>query len=77
MSTGAISRPVKSKLGFHVVRIADRRPRPFNAVREEIDSLLRTPQDPYRSFLENAYEDVEVASRFGRLDLNFRVVDRA
>jgi parvulin-like peptidyl-prolyl isomerase len=76
MEPGDLAGPVKTRLGFHVVRLVSRRPTPFEKVRPEIETKLLDPPDPYRSFLEDAYSEVSVAPRYGRLDPNFRVVDR-
>ena len=75
LEPGDISDPVETKLGLHVVRVVARTPSPFAAVREEIETELLRPRDPYRAYLEDAYEEVEVAERFGELDSNFRLID--
>ena len=75
MEPGEISGPVTTKLGLHIVRLVSRKPTPFAEVREEIETKLLEPPDPYRAYLEDAYASVEVSPSYGELDANFRVVD--
>jgi len=76
LAPGEVSDPIETRLGLHVVHVVERRPLPFKTVREEVETKLLQPADPYRAYLEKAYAEVEVARRYGVLDPNFRLIER-
>jgi foldase protein PrsA len=73
VAVGAISDPVQSQYGYHVIFVTGRRVRPLNEVRADIESQLSSTSSEaaYRKWLADAYRDadVEVDPRYGELDL--------
>ena len=70
---GAISNPVRTEFGFHLIRVTERRVTPFEDVREEIAQQLSTGEEEaaFQEFVIEAYRDadIEVDPRYGKLDL--------
>ncbi|MDQ3958015.1 MAG: peptidylprolyl isomerase [Actinomycetota bacterium] len=80
LGEGEISPPVRSEFGWHVIRVVDRRPVPFEDVRSEIESELRKSRqdEAWTEYLRDAFiaADVEVNPRYGEFDLaTQRIVD--
>lgn len=80
LGIGEVSDPVKSQFGFHVIRVTDRRAKPFEEVRDQIAQELTgaEQEEEFQRFIKKAYEDadVRVNPRYGELDLETqRVVD--
>jgi parvulin-like peptidyl-prolyl isomerase len=80
LDIGEVSGPVQSQFGFHVIRVTDRRVKPFEEVREQIAQELTgaEQEEEFQKFITQAYEDadVRVNPRYGELDLETqRVVD--
>ena len=80
LDVGEVSDPVQSEFGFHVIRVTDRRVKPFEAVRDQIEQELSgaEQEQEFQKFITQAYEDadVRVNPRYGELDLETqRVVD--
>lgn len=80
LDIGEVSGPVQSQFGFHVIRVTDRRVKPFDEVRDQIAQELTgsESEEAFQTFITKAYEDadVRVNPRFGELDLETqRIVD--
>ena len=73
LEVGAVSDPVQSQFGFHIIRVTDRRLAPFEEVRDQIAQELggSEQEEAFQEFIVEAYEDADVRinSRFGELDL--------
>lgn len=80
LEIGEISGPVKTKFGFHVIRVTDRRVAAFADVEDELrDELGAGAEDEaWNAFVEEAYAaaDVKVNPRYGEFDEDsLQVVD--
>jgi parvulin-like peptidyl-prolyl isomerase len=80
LDVGEVSGPVQSQFGFHIIRVTDRRVKPFEEVRDQIAQELSgaEQEQEFQKFIKQAYEDadVRVNPRYGELDLETqRVVD--
>lgn len=73
LAIGAISKPVQTEFGFHLIRVTDRRVTRFEDVEDEIAQQLSTGEEEsvFQEFVIEAYRDaaVEVDPRYGKLDL--------
>jgi parvulin-like peptidyl-prolyl isomerase len=71
LPVGGVSEPVRTELGYEVILVKDRRPIPFDDVRDEIiDTLAGDERDKaWDEWLMQAYEDadIEVNPRYGVL----------
>lgn len=72
LDVGAISAPVHTRFGWHVIRVTGRRPQPFARVQEAIQVELGAPPDEeiWDEWLVDAYEaaDVKVNPRYGEFN---------
>lgn len=72
LEIGDISEPVKTRFGWHVIWVFDRRPQPFAQVQEAIQAELGAPTDDeiWDDWLSEAYEaaDVKVNPRYGEFN---------
>lgn len=80
LEEGALSDPVRTQFGWHVIQVTDRRTQTFDEARSRIASqLMGTAQDDaWREFLRSVFEEAEVKvnPRYGEFDEEtFRVVD--
>lgn len=73
-----VSDPVQSQFGFHVIRVTDRRARPFEEVRDEIEQQLAGTirDDAWQEYLEDVYADAEVKvnPRYGEFDVASQLI---
>jgi parvulin-like peptidyl-prolyl isomerase len=69
---GAVSDPVPTEFGVHVIRVTDRRQQSFDSVRDQISQQVGATgsEEAWRDWLAGVYADaeVEVNSRYGELD---------
>lgn len=81
LDIGAISRPVKTRFGWHVIWVRDRRPTPFAQVENQIRSELGLPTDDelWDDWVLDAYEAaaVRVNPRYGELNLETQQIEDA
>ncbi|HEV3471686.1 MAG TPA: peptidylprolyl isomerase [Actinomycetota bacterium] len=79
LEVGEISAPVKTRFGWHVIRVNDRRPRPFAQVEESIQVELGAPSDEeiWDGWVAEAYEaaDVKVNPRYGEFNPETQTVE--
>ena len=80
LEPGEVSGPVRTDKGWEVILVRDRRPIPYEEVRDEIIEALAGEErnQVWDEWLRDAYEtaDVEVNPRFGEFDLaSLQVVD--
>ncbi|MGH2820451.1 MAG: peptidylprolyl isomerase, partial [Actinomycetota bacterium] len=73
LSIGAISQPVKSQFGYHVIRVTDRKSQSFEQVRAQIEEQLAGPRQDqeWETWIRDAFDDadVEVNPRYGEFDV--------
>lgn len=73
LDIGAISKPVQTEFGFHLIRVTDRHITPFEDVSDEIAQRLSTGEEEtaFQELVIEAYKDadIEVDPRYGKLDL--------
>jgi foldase protein PrsA len=78
LAVGAVSRPVRSEVGFHLIRVTDRRVTPFQEVRGEIEQQLSSGEEEsaFQEFVIEAYRDadIELDPRYGKLDVETQQV---
>lgn len=81
LEVGEVSDPVKTRFGWHVIRVIDRRPQPFEQVQEEIQVELGAPTDDeiWNDWVRQAYvdADVRVNPRYGEFNLDTQQVESA
>lgn len=81
LAIGEVSDPVKTRFGWHVLRVIDRRPQPFDAVRGQIQAELGLPSDDeiWNEWVKEAYSaaDVRVNPRYGEFNLETQQVESA
>jgi foldase protein PrsA len=72
LEVGAISEPVKTEFGLHVIRVVGRRVDSFDEAREDIAATVGGEEADrvWQQWVVDAYEeaDVRVNSRYGELD---------
>jgi foldase protein PrsA len=73
LEVGAVSKPVKTEFGFHLIRVTDRRVTPFADVKDQIAQELSTGAEEaaFQRFVIQAYRDadIEVNPHYGELEL--------
>ena len=73
LSIGAVSKPVQTEFGFHLIRVTDRRVTSFADVKDEIAEQLSTgeEEEAFQRFVVEAYKDadIDLDPRYGELDL--------
>ena len=78
LDEGAVSDPVKTEFGFHVIRVIKRRTTPYEDARPQIEERIggQDQELAWNEFVRNAYEeaDIKVNSRYGELDLETQQV---
>jgi foldase protein PrsA len=78
LDEGAISDPVQSQFGFHIIRLIEKEVTPFEDARPQI--LQQFPgdeaEDAWREWLIDAYRDadIEVNPRYGEFDLETQTI---
>ncbi|MDQ4065747.1 MAG: peptidyl-prolyl cis-trans isomerase [Actinomycetota bacterium] len=81
LDIGEISDPVQTRFGWHVIRVTDRRPQPFEQVREQIQAELGLPSDDeiWNEWVKQAYidADVRVNPRYGEFNIETQQVESA
>jgi foldase protein PrsA len=81
LQVGQVSDPIKTRFGFHIVRVTGRRLTPLERARDVIEQRLREParQEAWADWLRDAYEDAEIRvnSRFGEFHLDTFTVGNA
>lgn len=81
LDIGQISDPIRSEFGWHVIRVTDRRPIPFERASEQIAIQLggNTEEDAWQEWLTETYEaaDVEVNPRYGEFNLATQAIEDA
>lgn len=80
LDVGAVSDPVRTEFGWHVIRVIARRATPFEEAQAGIEDQLAGPaqDEAWTSFLSQLFEeaDVEVNPRYGVFDEEtYEVVD--
>lgn len=79
LEIGEISEPVQTRFGWHVIRVMDRRPRPFAEVQEAIQVELGAPPDEtiWEEWVADAYAaaDVKVNPRYGEFNPDTQTVE--
>jgi foldase protein PrsA len=78
LDIGAVSNPVESEFGFHVIRVTDRRTLTYEQARDQIIEQLgaAAKDQAWQEFVVSAYKqaDVEINPRYGELDLESQLV---
>lgn len=65
---GALTGPVQTQFGFHVIRVDERSVPPFEEVEQEVQQQLGSQgQEAFSAFLQNAFDkaEVDVNPRYG------------
>lgn len=79
LRSGDISRPTKTRFGWHVIWVRERRPTPLVQVREQVQVAMGAPSDDevWDEWLQDAYEDagVKVNPRYGEFNLDTQQVE--
>lgn len=58
LELGKISDPIKTKQGYHIVIVNDKRPKPFKEAEPLIDEMLRT--EAFEKYIKELVEDAKV-----------------
>jgi foldase protein PrsA len=81
LQIGQVSDPVRTEFGWHVIRVTDRRPIPFERASEQIAIQLggSSEDDAWQEWLQDTYEaaDVEVNPRYGEFNLATQAIEDA
>jgi foldase protein PrsA len=81
LEIGQVSDPVRTEFGWHVIRVTDRRPVPFERASEQIAIQLggTSEDDAWQEWLRETYEaaDVEVNPRYGEFNLATQAIEDA
>ena len=81
LEIGEVSDPVRTRFGWHVIRVTDRQPQPFEEVQEQIQVELGSPTDDeiWDEWVKQAYieADVRVNPRYGEFNLETQQVESA
>jgi parvulin-like peptidyl-prolyl isomerase len=78
LEVGEISNPVRTQFGFHVIRVTDRRARPFEEARDEIEQQLAGTirDEAWQEYLADLYAEAEVKinPRYGEFDVASQLI---
>lgn len=78
LQIGEVSDPVQSQLGYHVIRVLERRVTPLEDVADAISEQIGegAEEEAWQEWLREAYEaaDIRVNSRYGELDVQSQQV---
>lgn len=81
IAVGEVSKPVKTRFGWHVIWVRGRRPEPFSQVEDQIRAELGLPtdEDLWDEWVRDAYEAaaVRVNPRYGELNLETQQIEDA
>ena len=79
LDVGAISPPVQTEFGFHVIRVTGRRVTPFGQAREDIEERIggNAVEEAFQEWLVDAYKeaDIKVNPKFGVLRLESQSIE--
>ena len=79
LEVGAVSDPVQTEFGWHVIRVLGRRVTPFEEARPAIQDQIgaEAVEEAWQAWLVDAYEeaDIKVNEKFGTLDAESQSVE--
>lgn len=71
LEPGAVSDPVQTQFGWHLIKVTERKPKAIDEVQAQIrEALLAGAQEPFNEFLENAIAKAKITvnPRYGKFD---------